>query len=67
MFKLANDILDVMESTWPIVAVTVMAIVSLRITYYVKTKKKFILYEEFAYQFVIEAPIKELVSTLPSL
>ena len=42
MFKLANDILDVMESTWPIVAVTVMAIVSLRITYYVKTKKKFI-------------------------
>ena len=39
MFKLANDILDVMESTWPIVAVTVMAIVSLRITYYVKTKK----------------------------
>ena len=46
MFKLANDILDVMESTWPIVAVTVMAIVSLRITYYIKTRKKFILYEE---------------------
>ena len=46
MFKLANDILNVMESTWPIVAVTVMAIVSLRITYYIKTRKKFILYEE---------------------
>ena len=46
MFKLANDVMFVMETTWPIIAITIVAIISLRITYIVKNKKRFILYEE---------------------
>ena len=46
MFNLADDLLFVMRSTWPIVAITVVAIVSLRITYIVKNKIAFVLYEE---------------------
>ena len=46
MFKLANDVMFVMETTWPIVAITIVAIISLRITYIIKNKKRFILYEE---------------------
>lgn len=46
MFNLASDLLLVMTSTWPIVTITVIAIVSLRVTYLIKNKSKFILYEE---------------------
>ena len=46
MFKLANDLVLVMTNTWPIVLITVTAVVSLRITYLIKNKSKFILYEE---------------------
>ena len=46
MVRLANDLIGVMESTWPIVIITVISIVSLRITYILKTKTKFVLYEE---------------------
>lgn len=46
MVRLANDLIEVMESTWPIVIITVISIVSLRITYILKTKTKFVLYEE---------------------
>ncbi len=43
---LADNLMFVMENTWPIVLVTVISVVSLRITYVIKNKKKFILYEE---------------------
>lgn len=46
MFKLANDLNFVLENTWPIVMVTLVAVVSLRITYLIKTRHKFVLYEE---------------------
>ena len=46
MFKLANDLVLVMSNTWPIVLITVVALVSLRITYLIKSRTKFILYEE---------------------
>ncbi len=46
MFKLADDLLFVMATTWPIVTITVVAIISLRITYLIKNKPKFVLYEE---------------------
>ena len=46
MFNLANNLVEVMHITWPIVAVTVVAIMSLRITYLIKYKPKFVLYEE---------------------
>ena len=46
MFKLANDLVLVMSNTWPIVLITVVALVSLRITYLIKSRSKFILYEE---------------------
>ena len=49
MFKLATDLIAFMENTWPIIAITVVAIVSLRITYLVKYKKEFVLYEEILY------------------
>ena len=39
MFKLANDILNVMESTWPIVAVTVMAMYLLELLTMLKQKR----------------------------
>ena len=44
--KLFRDIMFVMETTWPIVAVTMIALISIRITYIIKNKKKFIVYEE---------------------
>ena len=43
---LSENLKFVMETTWPIVLVTVIAIISLRITYIIKNKQKFILYEE---------------------
>ena len=46
MFKLANDLVLVMENTWPIVTITTLAIMSLRVTYLIKNKRKFIFYEE---------------------
>lgn len=46
MFKLANDFIEVISFTWPIVAITIIAVISLRITYLIKNKSKFILYEE---------------------
>lgn len=46
MFNLRDDFLEVMMTTWPIVIITVLSIVSLRITYLIRTKTKFILYEE---------------------
>ena len=49
MFKLANDLVLVMTNTWPIVTITVIAVISLRITYLIKTKSKFILYEEISF------------------
>ena len=44
--RLFHDVMSLMETTWPIVAITVMALVSLRITHVIKNKKKFIVYEE---------------------
>ena len=46
MFHLANDLVEVLHSTWPIVAVSVVSLVSLRIMYLIKYKPKFVLYEE---------------------
>ncbi len=46
MVNLANNLLEVMHLTWPIVTVSVIAIISLRITYLIKYKPKFVLYEE---------------------
>ena len=43
---ISDNLMFVMETTWPIVIVTIIAIISLRITYIIKNKKKFILYEE---------------------
>lgn len=43
---ITENLMFLMETTWPIVLVTIIAIISLRITYIVKNKKKFILYEE---------------------
>ncbi|MBR3661357.1 MAG: VanZ family protein [Bacilli bacterium] len=44
--KLFHDVMYLMENTWPIIAITVIALISLRITYVIKYKKKFIVYEE---------------------
>ena len=44
--KLINDIMTLMENTWPIVAITVVALISIRITDVIKNQKKFILYED---------------------
>lgn len=46
MFNLANNLVSLMSNTWPIVLITVISLVSLRITYLIKNKSKFILYEE---------------------
>lgn len=46
MFKLRNDILEVMQNVWPIIFICIVAIVSLRITYIIKNKEKIVLYEE---------------------
>ena len=44
--KLFRDIMFVMETTWPIVAITMMSLISIRITDVIKNKNKFIVYEE---------------------
>lgn len=44
--KLFHDVMSLMENTWPIVAITVVALVSLRITDVIRNKKTFIVYEE---------------------
>ena len=46
MFKLASDLGLVISNTWPVTLITVIAVVTLRITYLIKNKTKFILYEE---------------------
>ena len=46
MVNLAKDAANVIDTTWPIVIITLISVVSLRITYFIKTKHKFILYEE---------------------
>ena len=46
MFNLADTLLEVMKITWPVVAVSIVAIMSLRIMYLIKYKPKFVLYEE---------------------
>jgi len=46
MFLLRDDLVLVMANTWPIVVVTSLALISLRITYLIKNKSKFVLYEE---------------------
>jgi len=43
---LFHDVMSLMENTWPIIMVTVIALISLRITHVIKNKKKFIVYEE---------------------
>lgn len=43
---MVKDFMYVLETTWPIVAVTVISLISLRITHVIKNKKKFIVYEE---------------------
>ena len=43
---MVRDMMYVLETTWPIVAVTIISLISLRITYVIKNKKKFIVYEE---------------------
>ena len=43
---MVKDMMYVLENTWPIVAVTVISLISLRITYVIKNKNKFIVYEE---------------------
>ena len=43
MVNLANNLLLLMENTWPIIVITVITIISLRITYLIKNKTKFIL------------------------
>lgn len=46
MFKLKDDLILVIDNTWPVITITIIAIISLRIIYLIKTKTKFILYEE---------------------
>ena len=43
---ITENLMFVMETTWPVVLITVIAVISLRITYIIKNKQKFILYEE---------------------
>ena len=44
--KLFHDIMLVMETTWPIVVITMISLISIRITYIIRRKEKFIVYEE---------------------
>ena len=46
MVNLADNVKFVMETTWPVVVITIIALISLRITYIIKNKEKFIVYEE---------------------
>ena len=43
---MVKDMMYVLETTWPIVTVTIISLISLRITYVIKNKNKFIVYEE---------------------
>ena len=52
--KLFKDVMSLMENTWSIIAITMVSLISLRITYVIKNKQKFIVYEElFKLIFVI--------------
>ena len=54
MFKLVSNLLSVLNLTWPVVTITSVAVISLRIVYLLKNKVKFVLYEELlALLFVI--------------
>lgn len=46
MVILKNNLLQVLNNTWPIVLISVLVATSLRITYLIKSKSKFILHEE---------------------
>lgn len=46
MLKFADELKFVMETTWPIVVITLISLISLRITFVVKNKRKFVVYEE---------------------
>lgn len=43
---LDNSIKNVMEITWPMIVICILTISSIRITYLLKTKEKFVLYRE---------------------
>ena len=43
---MVKNVMYVLETTWPIVMVTIISLISIRITYVIKNKNKFILYEE---------------------
>ena len=43
---MVKDVMNVLEYTWPIVAVSIVSLISIRIAYVIKYKNKFILYEE---------------------
>lgn len=46
MLVMSNIINSVIDSTWPMILVSVVVIVSLRVTYLIKNKKHFVLYQE---------------------
>ncbi len=46
MFKLTDDLFNLMETTWPIAVIMMVAVISIRITYIIKNKTRFTLYEE---------------------
>lgn len=46
MIPFRNTIHELMELSWPIIFISVVVIVSLRITYLYKNKKKFVFYKE---------------------
>lgn len=51
---LSNTIQEVMEMTWPMIFISVVIIVSLRLTYLYKKKQKFVFYKElFMLSFII--------------
>lgn len=46
MFKLASDLISFLSNTWPIIVITLIAVISIRITYLLKNKQKFRLSSE---------------------
>ena len=46
MNEIAKGVKEVIVSTWPMVLLTVVVLVILRIGYLIKNKEKFILYKE---------------------
>lgn len=46
MHKLITDLVSVLANTWPIVFITTLSLITLRVIYLIKNKTKFILYEE---------------------